>query len=173
MRVLKALIAIILIIFCIALLNVVIKDDSVKKAFIWIFVIIFVIMFLSALVKVRKEKAFSGGSDKSKAQVGIEFERYCMDYLQRKGFRNIQPTAASGDYGADIVATDWRGEKWVFQCKCYSHNVGNSAVQEVVGAKAHYGATRAAVMTNAKLTKQAKVQAWENAVEIIEGLSDW
>ena len=103
---------------------------------------------------------------------GHEFEYWCAGYLLQQGFREAKVTPGSGDYGADIVAVDRDGNRWVVQCKLYGHPVNNSAVQEVIGAKAHYGASRAMVMTNARMTKQAKELAWENAVAIIEGLGD-
>jgi len=106
-------------------------------------------------------------------RAGYDFEHWCARYLKKHGFRNVQVTPASGDYGADIIARDKRGNVWVFQCKYYGHSVGNSAVQEVVGAKLHYGANCAGVMTNSRLTKQARELAEDNAVAIIEGLSDW
>ena len=106
----------------------------------------------------------------SDRMTGREFELWCAAYLKEKGFRKIEVTQASVDYGADIIATDRRGRRWVFQCKKYGKNVGNAAVQEVVAARAHYDADRAAVMTNAYLTRNAKALAEENEVRVIEGL---
>lgn len=99
---------------------------------------------------------------------GLEYEYYCADYLKHHGFYNVQVTPASGDFGADIVAYDHRGEKWVIQCKRYSKPVDNTAVQEVNAAKRHYGATKGAVMTNNRLTDKARQLAWENDIELFE-----
>ena len=104
---------------------------------------------------------------------GVEFEHHCAKLLKKKGFWNIIVTPSSGDYGADLIAYDRNGYKWVFQCKYYNgRKVNNSAVQEVVAAKAHYKATKAAVMTNSKLTEQARQLAIENGVILFELLSD-
>lgn len=104
---------------------------------------------------------------------GLEYENWCAAQLvKKKGFRSATVTPASGDYGADIIAVDKQGQRWVIQCKKYSKNVDNTAVQEAVAAKAHYKADRAAVMTNKELTKKARELAWENAVELFEGFSD-
>lgn len=108
----------------------------------------------------------------STSQKGIRYEEYCVKYLLKHGFRSIKTTPVSGDYGADLVAMDKKGRTWVFQCKKYSGKVSVDAVQEIVAAKAHYNASRGAVLTNSKLTENAKRLAWENAIEIIEGLSD-
>ena len=104
---------------------------------------------------------------------GHQFEHVCARYLKKQGFHDIVVTPGSNDYGADIVARDGRGNVWVFQCKYYSKAVPNDAVQEVLGSMRHYGANRAGVMTNSKLSKGARILAFENQVEIWECLRDW
>ena len=99
---------------------------------------------------------------------GWEYEHYCAEYLRQHGFFNVQVTPASGDFGADIVAYDVHGDKWVFQCKRFSKPVDNTAVQEVNTAKKHYGAKKGAVMTNTVLTEKARQLAWENDIELFE-----
>lgn len=105
---------------------------------------------------------------KSKVRTGIDYEEYCGAYLLKHGFHDVIITPPTGDYGADIVAKDERGNLWVFQCKQYSSKLGNSCVQEVVAAKKHYGATKAGVMTNSKLTEKARELAFENEVLLFE-----
>ena len=104
----------------------------------------------------------------AKAMTGMEFEQHCAKLLGRKGFHSVKVTPASGDYGADLVAVDKRGRKWVVQCKRYTGKVGSAAVQEIVAAKAHYQADKAAVMTNSQLTSNAKKLALENDVMLFE-----
>ena len=116
------------------------------------------------------QAAFSGYVKKQSD--GIMFERQCAEYLRKMGYSNVRMTKTTGDFGADLTAYDRYGHKWVFQCKRYSGGVGVAAVQQAVAAKAHYGATRGGVMTNSHMTEAAKQLAWENAIEIIEGLSD-
>lgn len=99
---------------------------------------------------------------------GLEFEGYCAEWLVYHNFYRVTVTPPSNDYGADIVAYDKSGRKWVFQCKRFKNKVGNTAVQEVVAAKAHYRADFGAVMTNSELTKGAKQLAKENNVVIYE-----
>ena len=55
----------------------------------------------------------------------------------------------------DITARR-RGHKYAVQCKFYSHPVGVSAVQQVVGGMAYYDCDRAMVITNNTFTRQAK-----------------
>lgn len=107
---------------------------------------------------------------KKKTMSGLEYEHYCAKYLMQHGFRSVRVTPASSDFGGDIIATDKHGDTWVFQCKKYSGKVSNTAVQEAVAAKAHYGAKKAAVITNSELTEKARQLAFENAVMLYESI---
>ncbi len=64
-------------------------------------------------------------------------------------------TPASGDQGADIIARR-TGVSLVVQCKLYSGLIGNAAVQEAIAARAFYGATYAAVVSNQLYTPAAR-----------------
>lgn len=105
-----------------------------------------------------------------KEMTGLEYEHFCAKYLIQKGFKSVRVTPGSNDFGGDIIATDKHGDTWVFQCKKYSGKVSNTAVQEAVAAKAHYGAKKAAVITNSELTKKARQLAFENAVMLYESI---
>lgn len=85
---------------------------------------------------------------------GHEFEYFCADVLRNNGYYNVSVTQGSGDYGADIIAHK-NNQKYVIQCKCYSSNVGNKAIQEVYSAKAVYKTNVAVVMTNRFFTEAA------------------
>ncbi len=72
-------------------------------------------------------------------------------------------TRAAGDFGADLILKKV-DKKIVVQAKRYSKNVGISAVQEVVGSKAHYNADEAWVVTNSGFTEAAIDLARSNDV---------
>jgi hypothetical protein len=105
---------------------------------------------------------------------GKQFEQYCADLLKLNGYRNVALTNNTADHGVDIIA--WkRLKKYSFQCKCYSGNVGNKAVQEAYSGKALYQSDIAVVITNSHFTKQAisdaaklNVQLWD--LEKINGM---
>lgn len=100
---------------------------------------------------------------------GVEFERFCIDLLVRSGkFDRAQMTDVNNDYGADIVAVDKEGVRWVFQCKRYKNKVNNKSVQEVIASMAHYKATMAAVITNSWFTDNAKILGNENGVWLVD-----
>jgi HJR/Mrr/RecB family endonuclease len=94
----------------------------------------------------------------------LEFERRCSEFLKMCGWRS-RTTKASGDQGADIVATK-DGITVVCQCKRYSKSVGNKAVQEVFAAKTFYNAQRGAVITNSGYTKSAIELAGKTGIEL-------
>lgn len=85
---------------------------------------------------------------------GSEFEYFCSDLLKDNEFKHVTVTKGSGDHGIDILASK-SGKRYAIQCKRYSSNVGNSAVQEAYSGKALYNADIAVVMSNSNFTKQA------------------
>ncbi len=94
---------------------------------------------------------------------GHEFESLCAELLQKNGFSNVQVTRGSGDQGIDVLATkDF--VKYGFQCKCYSSDIGNKAVQEAHAGKAFYGCNVAVVITNRHFTPSAVELAEQTGV---------
>ena len=97
------------------------------------------------------------------AMEGIEFEFFCQNILQKNGFRNLKTTKGSGDQGIDLLA-EKDGIQYGIQCKCYSSDVGNKAVQEAFAGKTFYGCHVAVVLTNRHFTKSAVELAQVNKV---------
>nr|DAM67166.1 MAG TPA: Restriction endonuclease [Caudoviricetes sp.] len=94
---------------------------------------------------------------------GHDFEYYCADLLCNDGFYNVEVTQGSGDQGIDILA-EKAGIRYGIQCKCYSNNIGNKAVQEAFAGKAFYHCHVAAVLTNRYFTRSAKELAEKDQV---------
>ena len=86
---------------------------------------------------------------------GKDFEEYCAELLEAKGFDNVEITPDSHDYGVDIIA-DRDGISYAIQCKCYSDPVGIRAIQEVYAGKDYYGSMIGVVMSNQSFTKPAR-----------------
>lgn len=85
---------------------------------------------------------------------GRDFEDYCADLLDAKGFENVETTPDSHDFGIDLIA-DKDGISYAIQCKCYSAPVGIKAVQEAYAGRDYYGSMVAVVMSNQRFTKNA------------------
>ncbi len=96
---------------------------------------------------------------------GHEFEYFCAGILKNNGFRKVKVTRGSGDFGVDIVAQR-KNQKYAIQCKCYTHKLDNSPIQEVVAGMSSYDCNSAAVMTNQYFTEPAKLLAKRNNVEL-------
>ncbi|MCD7929654.1 MAG: restriction endonuclease [Clostridiales bacterium] len=98
---------------------------------------------------------------------GHQFETYCADVLRGNGFSNVRVTQGSGDQGVDILA-EKEGVKYAIQCKCYSSDVGNKAVQEVFSGKNFYDCHVAVVLTNQHFTASAQELAQKTGVLLWE-----
>lgn len=96
---------------------------------------------------------------------GHEFENFCSDLLKKNGFQNVEVTRGSGDHGIDILA-EKDGITYAIQCKCYSSNIGNAAVQQAHTGKSLYHKDIAVVMTNRYFTAQAKQEAQALGVKL-------
>lgn len=106
-------------------------------------------------------------SDSVPPDIGpIEFEGRCAAVLQREGW-SASTTSSSGDQGADVIAVKQK-RKLVLQCKLYSRNVGNKAVQEVIAARQFYAADYAAVVSVGSFTRSAEILAKVAKVHLIE-----
>ena len=89
---------------------------------------------------------------------GHDFEYFCADILRKNGFSDVEVTQGSGDHGIDITAI--KDEiSYAIQCKCYSSNIGNAAVQQAHTGKSLYHKDIAVVLTNQYFTAQAKEEA--------------
>ena len=89
---------------------------------------------------------------------GHDFEYYCADILKKNGFSNVEVTQGSGDHGIDILA-EKDDITYAIQCKCYSSNIGNAAVQQAHTGKSIYHKDIAVVLTNQYFTTQATEEA--------------
>jgi len=117
----------------------------------------------SASLSRRKESIDGTKEGSIDMMTGHEFEVFCASMLERSGFEDIDVTKGSGDQGIDILATkDF--VKYGFQCKCYSTDIGNKAVQEAYAGKTYYGCHVAVVLTNRYFTPAARDLAAQTGV---------
>ena len=95
----------------------------------------------------------------------IEFEMFVANILSGFGW-DTNTTRASGDQGVDVLASS-SGLTVAIQCKRYTGQVGNEAVQQVFAGKAHYLATHAAVVTTTNFTPAARQLAQSTGVLLL------
>ena len=132
--------------------------------YIIIFIVICLLLGLAFVLYIRKRKSFSGDYD---LMEGREFEFFCADLLQKRGFLEVEVTKGSGDYGVDILA-EKDGITYAIQCKRYEEPIGVKAVQEVYAGKDYYDRMVGVVMSNQYFTKAAvdmagklKIMLWD------------
>jgi hypothetical protein len=97
---------------------------------------------------------------------GRDFERLIARLFQLRQHTDVTLTA-NNDQGADIICRSPDGKKVVVQAKRWKGTVGNSAVQEIIGALHFYDADVAYVVTNSQFTPQAKGLADKAGVILI------
>lgn len=89
------------------------------------------------------------------------FTRQVERLLLHLGFTDVLNVDGPNDHGGDLLGTR-HGARWVFQTKWKSRGtVSPGAIDEVINAKAHYEADKAAVVTNARfgpITRQRRDQ---------------
>jgi len=95
---------------------------------------------------------------------GEEFEIFLKLLFKKREYR-VEHIGGSGDQGADLILRRFN-IKTVVQAKRYEGTIGNTAIQEVVAAKAFYNSQRTMVITNSKFTLSAKRLAKANNVEL-------
>ena len=137
--------------------EILIKNQGMLQKEWWIGMIIIFLILLFFLLLIIKNKRNRRNTSMDNME-GYEFEYYCAELLERKGFIEVEVTKGSGDYGIDILA-EKEGVTYAIQCKCYSSNVGNDAVQQALAGKKFYKRDIAVVLTNQYFTPQAKEEA--------------
>jgi restriction system protein len=113
----------------------------------------------------RTERRRRSGIQEIDSMEGTEFEERLAHAFRAGGWR-VSLTPATGDFGADLVL-ERDGTRTVVQAKRWDDSVGIEAVYEVVGAKAHYGASEAVVVTNSAFSPAAVELAEENGVSLV------
>lgn len=96
---------------------------------------------------------------------GHEFEYAVADLLFHNGWRNVEVTQGSGDYGVDVLARR-KNMRYGIQCKRYKGSIGVKAVQEAISGTDFYHRDIAAVITNSTYTKQAVKLAQTSGVRL-------
>lgn len=99
---------------------------------------------------------------------GLEFEHFIANLLEKNGYSNVEVTQGSGDQGIDVLAS-LNDITYAIQCKLYTGNVGNEAVQQVSAGKQHYKTDVGVVITNSNFTKSAIELAESNNIKLWDG----
>jgi hypothetical protein len=89
---------------------------------------------------------------------GKEFEEFLARLFAKMGYTDIALTPTN-DQGGDLLCLSPSGTRIVIQAKRWGGSVGNSAVQELLGAMLNYGRAEGMVVTNSTFTEPARALA--------------
>lgn len=93
---------------------------------------------------------------------GREFEVFLSNiFIELKC--DVQLTPESNDQGADLIITDIFDKRIAVQAKRYTGNVGNGAIQELLGGMLFYNCEEGIVVTTSDFTDQAYSLAAKNS----------
>lgn len=140
-------------------------QNETSRTMIALGIVILLLIMVGVFLFVRKYK--SDVPEYFDTLEGHEFEYYCADLLQKKGFIEVEVTKGSGDYGVDILA-EKDGVTYAIQCKCYTAPIGVKAIQEAYAGRDYYDRMVGAVLTNQYFTtpaveaaKKLKILLWD------------
>ncbi|OMD18560.1 hypothetical protein BJP50_14415 [Paenibacillus odorifer] len=85
---------------------------------------------------------------------GIEFEEFIGILFEKLGYV-VTRTKTSGDQGVDLIV-EKNKDRIGIQTKCYTSNVSNKAVQEIIAGLRYYDLGKGIVITNNYYTAPAK-----------------
>lgn len=114
-------------------------------------VIAMLLLGTACILHIKNKKKFTKDYD---LMEGRDFEFFCADLLQKRGFLDVEVTKGSGDNGVDILA-EKDGVSYAIQCKRYDEPVGVKAVQEAYAGRDYYDRMVGVVMANQYFTKNA------------------
>lgn len=124
---------------------------TINKIIIIITIIAILLIPLAILLFIKNRKKIIKEYD---LMEGRDFEFFCADLLQKRGFLEVEVTKGSGDNGVDILA-EKDGVSYAIQCKRYDEPVGVKAVQEAYAGRDYYDKMVGVVMSNQYFTKNA------------------
>lgn len=116
----------------------------------------------SATTQLREADEKQGFDPNNAPTDGIEFEHWVSDQLSKYNW-DTSVSQPGSDQGIDIIAK-YNKITVGIQCKRYTANVGNKAVQEAYAAQRYFGLDKVIVITTAGYTKSAMELAEQNNV---------
>ena len=114
-------------------------------------VVALLLLMTVGILRLKNRRRFTKDYD---LMEGRDFEFFCADLLQKRGFLDVEETKGSGDNGVDILS-EKVGVSYAIQCKRYDEPVVVKAVQEAYAGWDYYDKMVGVVMSNQYFTKNA------------------
>lgn len=116
--------------------------------------ILLLTLFIAGIFHVIRRIRRNRRDDEIDDMDGHEFEYFCAELLEKRGFTDVEVTRGSGDFGVDILA-EKDGVTYAVQCKRYQGSVGVDAILQTYAGRDYYDRMVGAVMTNQYFTTPA------------------
>ncbi len=142
-------------------------SERAKHNLMVVAIVIGVIIFISMVCTIYRKLHRKYTLKQLDKMDGHQFEYACADILKANGYKHVEVTRSSGDFGVDVIAEKDK-VRYAIQCKRYNHKLDNTPIQEVVGGLAYYQCDKGAVMTNQYFTEPAKQLAQVNDIELLD-----
>ncbi|MEK5277956.1 MULTISPECIES: restriction endonuclease [Paenibacillus] len=110
--------------------------------------------YSKSLATPRTEYGVKVTIDDIDVMTGIEFEEFIGILFEKLGYV-VTRTKTSGDQGVDLIV-EKNKDRIGIQTKCYTSNVSNKAVQEIIAGLRYYDLGKGIVITNNYYTAPAK-----------------
>ncbi|MFF7250156.1 restriction endonuclease [Embleya sp. NPDC008237] len=118
----------------------------------------------------RHQDAVAAGRRRTLAEVdaltGTQFEELVADLCRGDGCRQVRRVGGSGDNGADVLCRLPDGRTAVIQCKRYAptRKIVPREVRDLLGAKTHFAADVAVLVTTSTFSRQSTAFALDNGI---------
>ncbi|MEU0940439.1 restriction endonuclease [Embleya sp. NPDC005971] len=118
----------------------------------------------------RHQDAVAAGRRRTLAEVdaltGTQFEELVADLCRNDGCTQVRRVGGSGDNGADVLCRLPDGRFAVIQCKRYAptRRIAPKEVRDLLGAKTHFAADVAVLVTTGTFSKQSTTFAVDNGI---------
>lgn len=119
-----------------------------------VFILLLILMLAAVMICILHHVCRRRRTGSMDEMEGHDFEFFCAELLEKRGFMEVEVTRGSGDFGIDILAQK-DGVTYAVQCKRYQDPVGVEAILRTYGGRDYYDRMVGVVMTNQYFTAPA------------------
>lgn len=132
-----------------------------------VFILLLILMLAAVMICILHHVCRRRRTGSMDEMEGHDFEFFCAELLEKRGFMEVEVTRGSGDFGIDILAQK-DGVTYAVQCKRYQDPVGVEAILRTYGGRDYYDRMVGVVMTNQYFTapaveaaKKLQIMLWD------------
>ncbi len=120
----------------------------------------FVCIDIQAILNSKESQKYKKIPAKTTVEIGDKYEKFCMKWLKKMGYINIEQIAGAFDKGVDILAINTGGQKVGVQCKYKSEGaIDSKTIREFSTSKEYYKVDKLLLLSTVPVTKEANYDA--------------